>query len=160
MTDTNKNAVLRAYLESEMAKCQARQEILRGMMAEINCLNLAPTPMPPQNLVDSIIPRSEQITTAVLRPSQPEGPAQITHSILSGGPVPRSSMSTSTWTHRSTERKRSSSTATPGSQRRLLRSRRSTGGPSTSSSSPGKCSTPASTRAFRSWWPTSESLPH
>lgn len=88
MTDTNKNAVLRAYLESEMAKCQARQEILRGMMAEINCLNLAPTPMSPQNLVDSIIPRSEQITTAVLRPSQPEGPAQITHNILSGGPVP------------------------------------------------------------------------
>ena len=92
MTDTSKNEVLRAYLQSEIFKCQARQKVLHDMMLEIDSIsgcdsNKAADPSP-QNLVDSIIPRSEQITTAVLRPSQPEGPAQITHSILSGGPTP------------------------------------------------------------------------
>ena len=92
MTDTDKNSVLRAYLQSEMAKAQARQQVLHEMMLEIDGIsghysNKA-TDTTPQNLVDSIVPRSEQITIAVLRPSQPQGPAQITHSILSGGPTP------------------------------------------------------------------------
>lgn len=92
MTDTSKNEVLRAYLQSEMVKCQARQKVLHDMMLEIDSIPCRDSnkaaPMQPENLADVIVPRSEQITTGVLRPSQPNGPAQITHSILSGEPTP------------------------------------------------------------------------
>lgn len=92
MTEDNKTSVLRQYLQSEMAKCQARQSILRDMMADLDAMegqvNTKAAPMQPQNLADVIVPRSEQITTGVLRPSHPNGPAQITHSILSGEPTP------------------------------------------------------------------------